>query len=77
MPVTSAHILTPPAIFSQAAATKDLVQKKLCYLYLCHYSSSNADLALLTVNTLKRDAEDTNYMIRGLALRSIGSLRFV
>lgn len=59
----------------KAAATKDLVQKKLCYLYLCHYASSHADLALLTVNTLKRDAEDTNYMVRGLALRSMGSLR--
>ena len=59
----------------KAAATKDLLQKKLCYLYLCHYASSHADLALLTVNTLKRDAEDTNFMVRGLALRSMGSLR--
>ncbi|XP_028393363.1 AP-4 complex subunit beta-1-like [Dendronephthya gigantea] len=59
----------------KSAATKDLVQKKLCYLYLCHYASSHADLALLTVNTLKRDAEDTNYMVRGLAIRSMGSLR--
>eukprot|EP00055_Hartaetosiga_balthica_P018704 m.135204 g.135204 ORF g.135204 m.135204 type:complete len:776 (-) comp9865_c0_seq1:143-2470(-) len=58
-----------------ASATRDLVQKKLVYLYLCNYAESNAELALLTVNTLQKDCRDTNPMIRGLALRSMCNLR--
>ena len=59
----------------QASATRDLVQKKLVYLYLCNYAESNSDLALLTVNTLQKDCRDTNPVIRGLALRSMCNLR--
>ncbi|EGD72905.1 hypothetical protein PTSG_04634 [Salpingoeca rosetta] len=58
-----------------ASATRDLVQKKLVYLYLCNYAESNTDLALLTVNTLQKDCRDTNPVIRGLALRSMCNLR--
>lgn len=61
---------------SQAGATQDVVQKKLVYLYLSNYSQSNSDLALLTVNTLQKDCQDRNPMVRGLALRSMCSLRF-
>ncbi|XP_046860504.1 AP-4 complex subunit beta-1-like [Xenia sp. Carnegie-2017] len=61
-------------VIVKAAATKDLIQKKLCYLYICHYARYHSDLALLAVNTLVRDAQDTDFMVRGLALRSIGSL---
>lgn len=59
----------------QAGATQDVVQKKLVYLYLGNYSQSNSDLALLTINTLQKDCKDRNPMVRGLALRSMCSLR--
>jgi len=58
-----------------AGATQDPVQKKLVYLYLSNYAESNSELALLTVNTLQKDCQDRNPMIRGLALRSMCSLR--
>src|SRR3989338_8441355 len=35
--------------------TKDLVQKKMVYLFLCTSAEQNPDLALLCVNTLVRD----------------------
>lgn len=59
----------------KASATHNLVQKKLIYLYICSYAESNPELALLTVNTLKKDAQDSSAMVRGLALRSMCSLR--
>mmetsp|Transcript_35627 Transcript_35627/g.81662 ORF Transcript_35627/g.81662 Transcript_35627/m.81662 type:complete len:619 (-) Transcript_35627:65-1921(-) len=55
-------------------ATHDLVQKKMVYLYLVNYAESNAELALLAVNTLLKDCRDDDPMIRGLALRSLCSL---
>ncbi|XP_065890599.1 AP-4 complex subunit beta-1-like [Dysidea avara] len=58
-----------------AGATTDVVQKKLVYLFLCNYAESNSELSLLTVNTLVKDTQDRNPMIRGLALRSMCSLR--
>ena len=59
----------------QAGATTDLVQKKLVYLYLSNYAEANSDVALLTVNTLQKDCQDRNPVVRGLALRSMCSLR--
>lgn len=58
-----------------ATHTRDLVQKKMVYLYLCTYAASKPDLTLLAVNTLQRDCRDDDPMIRGLALRSLCSLR--
>lgn len=58
-----------------ATNTKDLVQKKLVYQYLCHYATSNQELSLLAVNTLLKDCRDSSPMVRGLALRSLCSLR--
>lgn len=60
----------------QAGATTDLVQKKLVYLYLGNYAESNSEVALLTVNTLQKDCQDRNPVVRGLALRSMCSLRY-
>jgi vesicle coat complex subunit len=59
----------------QAAATKDLVQKKMVYHYLVNYAQQKADLAILAVNTLQRDCRDEDPLVRGLALRSLCSLR--
>eukprot|EP00697_Spironema_sp_BW2_P005957 gnl/Spiro4/18304_TR9789_c0_g1_i2.p1 gnl/Spiro4/18304_TR9789_c0_g1~~gnl/Spiro4/18304_TR9789_c0_g1_i2.p1 ORF type:complete len:804 (+),score=273.56 gnl/Spiro4/18304_TR9789_c0_g1_i2:34-2412(+) len=58
-----------------ATNTKDIVQKKLIYLYLCTYAESNAELSVLAVNTFQKDCRDEDPMIRGLALRSMCSLR--
>lgn len=38
-----------------ACNTKDLVIKKMVYLYLCNYAQANAELTLLVVNTLQKD----------------------
>ena len=58
-----------------AIETKDLVVKKMVYFYLCNYAHGNPDLALMCVNTLQRDCSSSDPMVRGLALRSLTSLR--
>lgn len=66
------------AVFSEmvmCSATSDIVLKKMCYLYVGNYAKNNPDLALLTINFLQRDCKDEDPMIRGLALRSLCSLR--
>lgn len=60
----------------KASATVDIVQKKLVYLYMCTYAPLKPDLALLAINTLCKDCSDPNPMVRGLALRSMCSLRW-
>ncbi|XP_055510424.1 AP-4 complex subunit beta-1 [Leucoraja erinacea] len=59
----------------KASATVDVVQKKLVYLYMCTYAALKPNLALLAINTLRKDNTDPNPMVRGLALRSMCSLR--
>jgi vesicle coat complex subunit len=61
----------------QASNTKDLVLKKMVYLYLCTYAEAKADLAIMAINTLHKDVRDEDPMVRGLALRSLCSLRSV
>ena len=58
-----------------ACATMDLVQKKMVYLYLCNHAETNPELSILAINTLQKDCEDDSPLVRGLALRSISSLR--
>lgn len=57
-----------------ASATQDRVQKKMVYQYIVNYAESNAEIAILAVNTLQKDCRDDDPMIRGLALRSLCSL---
>ncbi|XP_066559530.1 AP-4 complex subunit beta-1 [Amia ocellicauda] len=59
----------------KASATVDVVQKKLVYLYMCTYAALKPDLALLAINTLRKDCADPNPMVRGLALRNMCNLR--
>ncbi|OUZ99957.1 Clathrin/coatomer adaptor [Macleaya cordata] len=66
------------SLFSEmvmCSATHDIVLKKMCYLYVGNYAKGNPDLALLTINFLQKDCRDEDPMIRGLALRSLCSLR--
>ncbi|MEW5316344.1 MAG: hypothetical protein WDW38_007723 [Sanguina aurantia] len=53
----------------------DIVLKKMLYLYLGHYATQTPDLALLTMNQLHKDCQDEDPTIRGLALRTLCSLR--
>jgi len=55
--------------------TSDVACKKMLYHYITHYARQKADLALLTVNTLQKDCSDADATIRGLAIRSMASLR--
>lgn len=54
---------------------EDVVLKKMLYLYICTYAQSNPDLTLLTINLLLKDSKDQDPHIRGLAIRSLCSLR--
>lgn len=66
------------SVFSEmvmCSATSDIVLKKMCYLYVGNYAKNNPELALLTINFLQKDCKDEDPMIRGLALRSLCSLR--
>ncbi len=58
-----------------AIETKDLVVKKMVYLYLCNYAASNSELAIMCINSLQRDCSNEDPMVRGLALRSLCGLR--
>uniref|UniRef100_A0A8B9H8E4 Adaptor related protein complex 4 subunit beta 1 n=1 Tax=Astyanax mexicanus TaxID=7994 RepID=A0A8B9H8E4_ASTMX len=61
----------------KASATVDIVQKKLVYLYMVTYAGHKPDLALLAINTLRKDCADPNPMVRGLALRNMCNLRYL
>ena len=58
-----------------ASASKDHVVKKMVYLYITTYATSNPELSLLAINTLQKDCRDEDPVTRGLALRSFTSLR--
>lgn len=55
--------------------TDDLEQKKLVYLYLMNYAKTQPELVILAVNTFVKDAEDSNPLVRALAIRTMGCLR--
>mmetsp|Transcript_32183 Transcript_32183/g.51202 ORF Transcript_32183/g.51202 Transcript_32183/m.51202 type:complete len:774 (-) Transcript_32183:1003-3324(-) len=58
-----------------ASSTPDIILKKMCYLYLSKYAESNEELATLCINTMTKDCQDSDPLVRGLALRSLSSLR--
>jgi len=60
----------------KASRTDDIVMKKMIYLYLTNYAEQNQELAILAINTFLMDMKGTNNKIRGLALRSLCSLKF-
>lgn len=60
----------------KACATVDIVQKKLVYVFLCSYATLNPELSLLVINTLRKDCQDPNPMVRSLALRNMTNLRW-
>ncbi|KAJ6247651.1 ap-1 complex subunit beta-1 [Anaeramoeba flamelloides] len=55
--------------------TKDFEIKKLVYLYLIKYAKFKPNLSILVVNTLVKDTQDENPLVRALALRTMGSMK--
>ncbi|KAG1664607.1 hypothetical protein FOA52_004482 [Chlamydomonas sp. UWO 241] len=65
-----------PSMISTANLSKDdLVLKKMLFLYITHYATQVPDIALLAINQLHKDCQDQDPTVRGLALRSLCSLR--
>lgn len=67
--------LMPKVISAANLSPDDLLLKKMMYLYLCTYAKANPELALMAVSQLQKDCKDTDPSVRGLALRSLCSLR--
>ena len=67
--------LFPMMISCANLSADDVVLKKQLYLYITHYAASTPDLVLLTINQLQKDCRDQDPTVRGLALRSLCSLR--
>eukprot|EP00917_Polyrhabdina_sp_WS-2016_P020214 GHVP01043316.1.p1 GENE.GHVP01043316.1~~GHVP01043316.1.p1 ORF type:complete len:694 (+),score=125.00 GHVP01043316.1:1016-3097(+) len=57
------------------SGTSDPVVKKLVYFFLSTYTESHSDLAILAIGSLQKDCQDVDPTIRGLALRTMCSLR--
>ena len=66
-------VLFPDVI--KCMQTNNIELKKLVYLYLINYASTQPDLAILAVNTFVKDAGDLNPLIRALAVRTMGCIR--
>jgi AP-1 complex subunit beta-1 len=55
--------------------TEDLELKKLVYLYIINYAKTKPDLALMAINTFRKDStERINPLIRSLAVRTMGCI---
>lgn len=58
-----------------AIETRDLVIKKMVYLYLTNYARTHPELAQMCTNTLQKDCGNDDPMVRGLALRALCGLQ--
>ena len=64
-----------PAMKCCALSKADLPLKKMLYLYLRSTARQNSSVSLLVVQTFLNDTNDVDPRIRGLAVRSMCSLR--
>jgi len=55
--------------------TDNIELKKLVYLYVMNYAKAQPELAILAINTFRKDASDGNPLIRALAVRTMGCIR--
>mmetsp|Transcript_78628 Transcript_78628/g.163432 ORF Transcript_78628/g.163432 Transcript_78628/m.163432 type:complete len:890 (-) Transcript_78628:222-2891(-) len=55
--------------------TDNMELKKLVYLYVMNYAKAQPELAILAINTFRKDASDPNPLIRSLAVRTMGCIR--
>ncbi len=58
-----------------AIETKDIVVKKMVYLYLSTQAHKEPEIDIMCINTLRRECDNEDPMVRGLALRSLCNLR--
>ncbi|KAI8381368.1 putative beta-adaptin [Radiomyces spectabilis] len=49
--------------------------KKMVYLYLINYARSKPDMAMMAITMFIKDVEDTNPLIRALAIRTMGYIQ--
>jgi len=70
--VDLSSIFTEVLMFSY---TNDVISKKMIYLYLTMYSENQEDLAIMALNTFLKDCNNSDAKIRGLALRTLCSLK--
>lgn len=56
--------------------TPSIEIKKLVYLYIINYAKSQPELAILAVNTFRKDAKEerANPLMRGLAVRTMACI---
>jgi len=55
--------------------TDNMELKKLVYLYVINYAKAQPELAILAINTFRKDATDPNPLVRSLAVRTMGCIR--
>eukprot|EP00919_Chromeraceae_sp_WS-2016_P037731 GHVR01090104.1.p1 GENE.GHVR01090104.1~~GHVR01090104.1.p1 ORF type:complete len:900 (-),score=178.13 GHVR01090104.1:53-2752(-) len=55
--------------------TTNIELKKLVYLYVINYAKAQPELAILAINTFRKDSLDPNPLIRALAVRTMGCIR--
>lgn len=55
--------------------TTNIELKKLVYLYIINYAKLQPELAILAINTFRKDSLDSNPLIRALAVRTMGCIR--
>ncbi|CEP63580.1 Apl2p LALA0_S08e05842g [Lachancea lanzarotensis] len=63
-----------PDILKNIAAS-DVEQKKLVYLYVMNYAETHPELCILAVNTFVSDAQDSNPLVRCMAIRTMSMIR--
>ncbi|OHT07868.1 Adaptin N terminal region family protein [Tritrichomonas foetus] len=54
--------------------TDDIELKRLVYLYLVNYSLQESEQSIMIVNTIIQDSQDSNPLIRALALRTMSRI---
>ncbi|GKT34316.1 putative multi-domain containing protein [Aduncisulcus paluster] len=54
---------------------ESLEMKRLVYMIIAHYSESNPDAAIMSYNVFHKSLSDRNQLVRGLALRTLSSIR--
>ena len=59
----------------QCMQSSNIEMKKLVYLYVLNYAKTQPELAILAVNTFRKDASDPNPLIRALAVRTMGCIK--
>lgn len=58
----------------QCVKTNDIELKRLIYLYLVNYSLQESEQSIMVVNTIIQDSQDSNSLVRALAIRTMSRI---